>query len=95
MGAVDVFWVGRLGDAVALRREAANQVFQAFWIISFIPSVVAPVVAKAAAERGAKELSKKIGEDLLRRGGGGDGHGVDVYDHEKRALASSASPRGV
>ena len=59
VGAVDVFWVGRLEDAVALAAQgAANQVFQsAFWIISFIPSVVAPVVAKAAAGGDTNELS--------------------------------------
>ena len=67
VGAVDVFWVGRLGDAVALAAQgAANQVFQsAFWIISFIPSVVAPVVAKAAAGGDAKELSKKRGAAVV------------------------------
>ena len=51
VGAIDVFWVGRMGSAVALAAQgAANQVFQsAFWIISFVPSIIAPVVAKAAA----------------------------------------------
>ena len=44
VGIVDVFWVGRMGDAVALAAQgAANQVFQsAFWIISFIPDGVLP-----------------------------------------------------
>jgi len=67
VGAVDVFWVGRLEDAVSLAAQgAANQVFQsAFWIISFIPSVVAPVVAKAAAGGNKEELSKKIGEGIF------------------------------
>lgn len=67
VGAVDVFWVGKLGDAVALAAQgAANQVFQsAFWIISFIPSVIAPVVAKAAAGGDKKELSTKIGEGIF------------------------------
>ena len=67
VGAVDVFWVGRLRDAVSLAAQgAANQVFQsAFWIISFIPSVIAPVVAKAAAGGDAKELSRKIGEGIF------------------------------
>jgi len=67
VGAVDVFWVGRLKDATALAAQgAANQVFQsAFWIISFIPSVVAPVVAKAAAGGNKNELSKKIGEGIF------------------------------
>ena len=67
VGIVDVFWVGRMGDAVALAAQgAANQVFQsAFWIISFIPSVVAPMVARAAAGGSKEELQMKIGEGIF------------------------------
>ena len=67
VGIVDVFWVGRMGDAVALAAQgAANQVFQsAFWIISFIPSVVAPMVARAAAGGDKAELQNKIGEGIF------------------------------
>ena len=67
VGIVDVFWVGRMGDAVALAAQgAANQVFQsAFWIISFIPSVVAPMVAKAAAGGDKTKLQNKIGEGIF------------------------------
>ena len=45
---------------VALAAQgAANQVFQsAFWIISFISSVVAPMVAKAAA--GGDKTKRRI-----------------------------------
>ena len=67
VGIVDVFWVGRMGDAGALAAQgAANQVFQsAFWIISFIPSVVAPMVARAAAGGDKAELQNKIGEGIF------------------------------
>jgi len=88
VGAVDVFWVGRLEDAVALAAQgAANQVFQsAFWIISFIPSVVAPVVAKAAAGGDAKELSKKIGEGIFCAAMVGAMGMVLMYTMQERCL---------
>jgi hypothetical protein len=40
IGAVDLFWVNRMGDALAVAGQAAaNQVFSsAFWCISFLPS---------------------------------------------------------
>ena len=67
VGAVDVFWVGRMGSAVALAAQgAANQVFQsAFWIISFVPSIIAPVVAKAAASGDTEEVQRATGEAIF------------------------------
>lgn len=67
VGAVDVFWIGRMGSAVALAAQgAANQVFQsAFWIISFMPSVIAPVVAKAAANGDSEEVQRAVGEAVF------------------------------
>ena len=67
VGAVDVFWIGRMGSAVALAAQgAANQVFQsAFWIISFMPSVLAPVVAKAAASGDTEEVQRAVGEAVF------------------------------
>ena len=40
IGAVDLFWVNRMGDALAVAGQAAaNQVFSsAFWITSFLPT---------------------------------------------------------
>ena len=40
IGAVDLFWVNRMGNALAVAGQAAaNQVFSsAFWIVSFLPS---------------------------------------------------------
>ena len=67
VGAIDVFWVGRMGSAVALAAQgAANQVFQsAFWIISFVPSIIAPVVAKAAASGDTEEVQRAVGEAIF------------------------------
>ena len=54
VGAVDTFWVGRMGSALALAGQgAANQVFTTFfWILSFLPAVVTPLIAQA---KGAKD----------------------------------------
>jgi Na+-driven multidrug efflux pump len=40
IGAVDLFWVNRMGNALAVAGQAAaNQVFSSgFWITSFLPS---------------------------------------------------------
>ena len=40
MGAIDLFWVNRMGNALAVAGQAAsNQVYNtAFWLASFLPS---------------------------------------------------------
>ena len=60
VGTVDTLWVGRLGQASSLAAlGAANQVFSSvFFVVSFIPSVVTPLVAAAHA----------AGDDDLVRG---------------------------
>lgn len=52
IGAVDLFWVNRMGNALAVAGQAAaNQVFSsAFWFVSFLPSVTATLVAKQHAK---------------------------------------------
>jgi len=49
---VDLFWVNRMGNALAVAGQAAaNQVFSsAFWFVSFLPSVTATLVAKQHAK---------------------------------------------
>ena len=66
MGAVDTYWVGQMGDALALAGlSAANQVFSsAFWIISFLPSVVTPLIAKAAAAGDKEKLQDQVCEAM-------------------------------
>ncbi|KAL3908788.1 MAG: hypothetical protein SGARI_002907 [Bacillariaceae sp.] len=52
IGAVDLFWVNRMGNALAVAGQAAsNQVFSsAFWFVSFLPSVTATLVSKQHAQ---------------------------------------------
>lgn len=49
VGAVDTFWIGRMGDALSLAGQgAANQCFfSLFFLIAFLPTLTAPLVAKA------------------------------------------------
>lgn len=67
VGAVDTYWVGRMGNALSLAGQgAANQVFSSsFWIISFLPSVVTPLVAKAYASGDMEAVREKVGEALF------------------------------
>jgi putative MATE family efflux protein len=64
VGAADTFWVGRMGNALTLAGQAAaNQIFSsAFWIISFLPSVVTPLVAKAAAAEDQEAVQARVAE---------------------------------
>ena len=64
VGAVDTLWVGRMGNALSLAGQgAANQVFSSsFWIISFLPSVVTPLVAKAAGAGDKEAVKERISE---------------------------------
>jgi len=56
IGAVDLFWISRMGNSLAVAGQAAaNQVFNsAFWLTSFLPSVTATLVAKESAN-GSKD----------------------------------------
>jgi MATE family multidrug resistance protein len=70
VGAADTFWVGRMNNALALAGQgAANQVFSStFWVMSFLLSVMAPMVAKAYAS-GNKEVARDcIGQAFLIAG---------------------------
>mmetsp|Transcript_13028 Transcript_13028/g.40180 ORF Transcript_13028/g.40180 Transcript_13028/m.40180 type:complete len:471 (-) Transcript_13028:283-1695(-) len=66
VGTVDTLWVGKLGDPAALAAlGAANQVFSSvFFVVSFVPAVVTPLVAAAHAA-GDEELVKKRVRDAL------------------------------
>jgi len=56
IGAVDLFWVNRMGIPLAVAGQAAaNQVFSSvFWLASFLPSVSAILISRENA-RGNKE----------------------------------------
>ena len=67
VGAVDLFWVNRMGNALAVAgQSAANQVFSsAFWIVSVLPSVTATLVSKANASGNQDELQDSVSQALV------------------------------
>ena len=67
VGAVDTLWIGRMGSALALAGQgAANQCFfSAFFVIAFIPTITAPLVAKAAGGGDIAGARKRICEALF------------------------------
>jgi len=67
VGAVDLFWVNRMGNALAVAGQAAaNQVFSsAFWIVSVLPSVTATLVSKANAKGDKEELQDAVCQALV------------------------------
>jgi len=67
VGAVDTWWVGRMKEALALAGQAAsNQVFSSsFWFISFLPSVITPLVAKAVGSGDTEAVKDRVGEAMF------------------------------
>mmetsp|Transcript_23260 Transcript_23260/g.48833 ORF Transcript_23260/g.48833 Transcript_23260/m.48833 type:complete len:611 (+) Transcript_23260:183-2015(+) len=67
IGAVDLFWVNRMGNALAVAGQAAaNQVFSsAFWVVSFLPSVTATLVSKANANGDQEDLQDAVSQALV------------------------------
>ncbi|CAK0822756.1 unnamed protein product [Prorocentrum cordatum] len=58
VGAVDLFWVGQTGDALAIAgMGAANQVYTTIYFLSsFLPALVTPKIAMAASQDGGNSL---------------------------------------
>ena len=67
IGAVDLFWVNRMGNALAVAGQAAaNQVFNsAFWITSFLPSVSATLIAKEKAKGNEEGVQDSVCQALF------------------------------
>lgn len=67
---VNTFWVGRMGNALALAGQgAASQIFTSyFWFFSFIPSVITPLIAKAHGAKDTDSIRERIGEAVFIAG---------------------------
>jgi multidrug resistance protein, MATE family len=67
MGAVDLFWVNRMGNALAVAGQAAaNQVFSsAFWLTSFLPSITATLISAANAKDDQEEVQNAVSQALF------------------------------
>jgi Na+-driven multidrug efflux pump len=67
IGAVDLFWVNRMGDALAVAGQAAaNQVFNSvFWLASFLPAVTATLISRQNAAGNEAGVQEAVGEALI------------------------------
>jgi Na+-driven multidrug efflux pump len=67
VNSVDTFWVGRLGIALALAgQSAANQAFfSLYFLVSFLPTITAPLVATAVGSGDEEEAQKRVCEALF------------------------------
>jgi len=70
IGAVDLYWVGRMGNALALAgQSAANQVFNsAFFLISYLPSVTATLVSTQKAKNSNEGVQDAVCQALFISG---------------------------
>lgn len=67
IGAVDLFWVNRMGDALAVAGQAAaNQVFNSmFFLTSFLPAITATLVSRQNAAGNKEGVQEAVGEALF------------------------------
>lgn len=67
VGAVDLFWINRMGNTLAVAGQAAaNQIFSSsFWLTSFLPSVTATLVAKECAKGSEEGVQDSVCQALV------------------------------
>jgi len=67
VNAVDTFYVGRLRDPLALAAQsAANQCFfTVYFLVAFLPTITAPVVARAIGEKKWDEARDRVCESMF------------------------------
>jgi len=67
VGAVDLFWINRMKNTLAVAGQAAaNQIFtSSFWLFSFLPSVTATIVAKEAANGSEEGVQDSVCQALF------------------------------
>jgi multidrug resistance protein, MATE family len=70
VAAADTFWVSRLLDPLAVAGQgAACSVYNSlFWVLSFLPSVITPLVAKAAGSGDNDAVSDRVSEAFVIAG---------------------------
>jgi putative MATE family efflux protein len=67
VNSVDTFWVGRMGIALALAGQAAaNQAFfTLYFLVNYLPTITAPLVASAVASGNKEEARERVCESLF------------------------------
>uniref|UniRef100_A0A7S1YSL7 Polysaccharide biosynthesis protein C-terminal domain-containing protein n=1 Tax=Ditylum brightwellii TaxID=49249 RepID=A0A7S1YSL7_9STRA len=67
VNSVDTFWVGQMGVALALAGQAAaNQAFfTLYFLIAFLPTITAPLVAKSIGSGNTAEARQRVCESIF------------------------------
>ena len=67
VNAVDTFWVGRMGVALALAGQAAanSAFFTLYFLVAFLPTITAPMVAEAVASGDMEAAQERVCESLF------------------------------
>jgi len=67
VNSVDTFWVGRMGSALALAGQAAaNQAFfTLYFLVAFLPTITAPLVAEAMGSGNKEAAQSRVCESLF------------------------------
>lgn len=67
VNSISTFWVGQMGNALALAGQAAaNQAFFVlFFLISFLPTITAPLVAQAIGAKNSEGATDRVCEALF------------------------------
>ena len=65
--ATDIYYIGKMNNALAIAGSAAAcQVFNSiFWVLSFLPLLVSPLVARAHAKGDTEATTERITEALV------------------------------
>jgi hypothetical protein len=67
VNAVDTFWVGRMGSALALAGQAAanHAFFTVYFLVSYLPTITAPRVAAAVGSGQLDVAQTRVSESLF------------------------------
>jgi len=67
VNAVDTFWVGRMGIALSLAGQAAanNAFFTIYFLVAFLPTITAPMVAEAVGSGDTEAAQARVCESLF------------------------------
>ena len=67
VNSVDTFWVGRMGIALALAGQTAanNAFFTLYFLVAFLPTITAPLVAEAVGSGDKEAAQDRVCESLF------------------------------
>lgn len=95
--ATDLFWVGRMGEALAIAGQAsANQLYSTLsWVTNTIPTITVPVVAKARAAGDEAAIQDALGEAIFISGVLGIVCTAMLFRFQRPALLAIGNPKAI